>query len=322
MTKFTTMLTALAVATVMQAGAAHAEYPDQRINIIVPFVAGGATDIIARTIAADLSTRLGQTVTIENRAGGGTVVGTEAVVRAPPDGYTLLFNSGALTIDVGFKKNLNYDVRKDLVPVTKAAWGPYAVLVHKDLPIKSLSELISYAKDKPTTLTMGSAGVGTMGHLAAEYLEATTDIKLTHVPFRGSAPALTAVMGGHVQVLLDPPFTAMPAIQSGDTRVLAVTGARRSPLLPDVPTVAELGFAGFAAGHWGGFFVPAGTPPAVIQKLNTAIVASLQNPKVREVLRGQGLEIIGNTPEEFRKEIDEEIELWSKVIKDSGIKSE
>jgi tripartite-type tricarboxylate transporter receptor subunit TctC len=322
MTKFTTMLTALAVATVMQAGAAHAEYPDQRINIIVPFVAGGATDIIARTIAADLSTRLGQTVTIENRAGGGTVVGTEAVVRAPPDGYTLLFNSGALTIDVGFKKNLNYDVRKDLVPVTKAAWGPYAVLVHKDLPIKSLSELISYAKDKPTTLTMGSAGVGTMGHLAAEYLEATTDIKLTHVPFRGSAPALTAVMGGHVQVLLDPPFTAMPAIQSGDTRVLAVTGARRSPLLPDVPTVAELGFAGFAAGHWGGFFVPAGTPPAVIQKLNTAIVASLQNPKVCEVLRGQGLEIIGNTPEEFRKEIDEEIELWSKVIKDSGIKSE
>ena len=243
-------------------------------------------------------------------------------MRSPPDGYTILFNSGALTIDAGFKKNLTYDVRKDLMPVTKAAWGPYAVLVYKELPVKTLSELIGYAKEKPSALNMGSAGVGTMGHLASAYLAAKTDIKLTHVPFRGSAPALTAVMGGHVQVLLDPPFTAMPAIESGSTRALAVTGARRSPLLPNVPTVAELGFPGFAAGHWGGFFVPAGTPPAVIQKLNAGIVASLQDPKVREVLRGQGLEIIGNTPDEFRKEIDDEIELWSKVIRDSGIKPE
>jgi len=322
MTKIKKMLTALAAATVIQAGAAHAEYPDQRINIIVPFVAGGATDIIARTIAADLASRFGQPVTVENRAGGGTTVGTEAVVRSPADGYTLLFNSGALTIDVGFKKSLNYDVRKDLMPVTKAAWGPYALLVYKEVPVKTLSELIGHAKEKPTALHMGSAGIGTMGHLAAAYLEARTEIKLTHVPFRGSAPALTAVMGGHVQVLLDPPFTAMPAIESGETRALAVTGARRSPLLPNVPTVAELGFPGFAAGHWGGFFVPAGTPPAVIQKLNAAIVSSLQNPKVRDVLRGQGLEIIGNTPDEFRKEIDDEIELWSNVIRDSGIKPE
>jgi tripartite-type tricarboxylate transporter receptor subunit TctC len=320
--KMKNWLTALTIAIVIQAGAAQAEYPDQRINIIVPFVAGGATDIIARTIAADLASRFGQPVTVENRAGGGTAVGTEAVVRSPPDGYTLLFNSGALTIDVGFKKNLAYDVRKDLVPVTKAAWGPYAVLVYKDVPVKTLSELIGYAKETPSALNMGSAGVGTMGHLASAYLTAKADIKLTHVPFRGSAPALTAVMGGHVQVLLDPPFTAMPAIESGSTRALAVTGAKRSPLLPNVPTVAELGFPGFAAGHWGGFFVPAGTPPAVIEKLNAGIVASLQNPKVREVLRGQGLEIIGNTPEEFRKEIDDEIELWSNVIRDAGIKPE
>jgi tripartite-type tricarboxylate transporter receptor subunit TctC len=316
------LLSALTIAIAIQAGAAHAEYPDQRINIIVPFVAGGATDIIARTIAADLANRFGQPVTVENRAGGGTAVGTEAVVRSPPDGYTLLFNSGALTIDAGFKKKLAYDVRKDLMPVTKAAWGPYAVLVYKEVPVKTLGELVAYVREKPSELNMGSAGVGTMGHLASAYLTAKTDIKLTHVPFRGSAPALTAVMGGHVQVLLDPPFTAMPAIESGSTRALAVTGAKRSPLLPNVPTVAELGFPGFAAGHWGGFFVAAGTPPAVIQKLNAGIVASLQDPKVREVLRGQGLEIIGNTPDEFRKEIDEEIELWSKVIKDSDIKPE
>jgi tripartite-type tricarboxylate transporter receptor subunit TctC len=316
------LLSALTIAIAIQAGAAHAEYPDQRINVIVPFVAGGATDIIARTIAADLASRFGQPVTIENRAGGGTAVGTEAVVRSPPDGYTNLFNSGALTIDAGFKKNLTYDVRKDLLPVTKAAWGPYAVLVYKELPVKTLSELIAYVREKPSELNMGSAGVGTMGHLASAYLTAKTDIKLTHVPFRGSAPALTAVMGGHVQVLLDPPFTALPAIESGSTRALAVSGEKRSPLLPNVPTVAELGFPDFAAGHWGGFFVPAGTPPAVIQKLYAGIVASLQDPKVREVLRGQGLEIIGNSPDEFRKEIDDEIELWSKVIRDSGIKPE
>jgi tripartite-type tricarboxylate transporter receptor subunit TctC len=318
----TKLLSALTVAIAIQAGVAHAEYPDQRINVIVPFVAGGATDIIARTIAADLANRFGQPVTVENRAGGGTAVGTEAVVRSAPDGYTVLFNSGAMTIDAGFKKKLTYDVRKDLIPVTKAAWGPYAVLVYKEVPVKTLGELVAYVKEKPSELNMGSAGVGTMGHLASAYLTAKTDIKLTHVPFRGSAPALTAVMGGHVQVLLDPPFTAMPAIESGNTRALAVTGAKRSPLLPNVPTVAELGHPGFAAGHWGGFFVPANTPPAVVQKLNAGIVASLQDPKVREVLRGQGLEIIGNTPDEFRKEIDDEIELWSKVIKDSDIKPE
>jgi tripartite-type tricarboxylate transporter receptor subunit TctC len=322
MTRMKTVLTALTIATAIQAGAARAEYPEQRINVIVPFAAGGATDIIARTIAADVASRFGQTITIENRAGGGTVIGTEAVVRSPPDGYTLLFHSGALAIDVSFKKNLSYDVRKDLMPITKAAWGPYAVLVYKEVPVKTLSELITYAKEKPSALDMGSAGIGTMGHLASAYLAAKSDIKLTHVPFRGSAPALTAVMGGQIHVLLDPPFTAMPAIDSGNARVLAVTGAKRSPLLPNVSTVAELGFPGFAAGHWGGFFAPAGTPPAVIQKLNTAIVAALQNPKVREVLRAQGLEIIGNTPEEFRKEIDDEIALWGKVISDSGIKAE
>jgi tripartite-type tricarboxylate transporter receptor subunit TctC len=316
------VLAALSLAAVMMPGTSRAEYPEQRIMVVVPFPAGGATDIIARTIAAEMSVRLNQPVTIENRAGGGTIVGTETVVRAQPDGYTLLFHSGTLAIDLSFKKNLSYDVRKDLVPITKAAWGPYAVLVYKDMPVKTLAELVAYAKDRPDKLNMGSAGIGTMGHLASAYLSARSNIKLTHIPFRGSGPALTAVMGGQLDVLLDPPMTAMPAIQSGNTRALAVTGEKRSPLLPDVPTVAELGFPGFAAGHWGGFFAPASTPPAVIQKLNGVIVASLQNPKVREVLRSQGLEIIGNTPEQFRKEIDDEIELWAKVIKDANIKSE
>ena len=159
------------------------------------------------------------------------------------------------------------------MPITKAAWGPYAVLVYKDMPVKTLGELIAHAKEQPDKLNMGSAGIGTMGHLASAYLTARSDIKLTHIPFRGSGPALTAVMGGQLDVLLDPPFTALPAIQSGNARALGVTGEKRSPLLPDVPTVAELGFPGFAAGHWGGFFAPAGTPPAIIQKLNSDFVA-------------------------------------------------
>lgn len=298
---------------------AQAEYPDRTINIIVPFVAGGATDIIVRTIAADVSARLGKSITIDNRAGGGTILGTEAVVRAAPDGYTLLFHSGALAIDLSFKKNLSYDVRKDLIPISKAAWGPFAVLVHKDVPVKTLADLIAYAKQNPDKLNMGSAGIGTMGHLASAFLAARADVKLTHVPFRGSGPALIAIMGGQLDVLLDPPFTALPAIESGNARALAVTGENRSPLLPDVATVAELGFPGFAAGHWGGFFAPAGTPPAVIQKLHAEITASLKNPQVREVLRRQGLEIIGNTPDQFRKDIEDEIAMWAKVINDAGI---
>ena len=204
------------------------------------------------------------------------------------------------------------------MPVTKAAWGPYAVLVYKELPVNTLSELIAYVKEKPSELDMGSAGVGTMGHLASAYLAAKTDIKLTHVPFRGSAPALTAVMGGHVQVLLDPPFTAMPAIESGSTRALAVTGCAAVPAAAECANRCGTGLSGLRRWTLGRLFVPAGTPPAVIQKLNAGIVASLQDPKVREVLRGQGLEIIGNSPDEFRKEIDDEIELWSKVIRISG----
>ncbi len=316
--RFTTVCL-IVLAASAAAPRAHADYPERGINVIVPFAAGGATDIIARTIANDLTTRLGKPVKIENRAGGGTVVGTEAVVRSAPDGYTLLFHSGALAIDLSFKKNLSYDVRKDLIPITKAAWGPFAVLVYKDMPAKTLAELITHAKQRPDALNFGTAGLGTMGHLASAYLIARADIKMTHIPFRGSGPALTAIMGGQLDVLLDPPFTALPAIQSGNARALAVTGEKRSPLLPDVATVAELGFPGFATGHWGGFFAPAGTPGPIIQKLNTEIVAALQNPSVREVLRGQGLEIIGDTPEQFRKDIEAEIELWAKVIKDAGI---
>ncbi len=318
-TRCLAMLACIAMIGFSHAEKARAEFPDRGIQIIVPFAAGGATDLIARTIATNLSSRIGKPVTVENRSGGGTVIGTEAVVRSAPDGYTLLFHSGTLAIDRTFKKNLSYDVRKDLVPITKVAQGPFAVLVHKDVPATTLAELVDYIKKNPGKMNLGSSGIGTMGHLASEYLVSRAGIKVTHVPFRGAGPALQAIMGGQIQVFLDPPFTAQPAVDTGHAKGLAVTSAKRSSLWPQVPTIAESGYAGFDTGHWGGFFAPAGTPDNVIKKLNTEIVTVMKDPKVQEVLRRQGLEIIGNSPEQFKKEIDNEIDLWAKVIKDAGI---
>lgn len=309
-------------AALLMPGSAQAAYPERTVTIVVPFAAGGATDLMARSIANVVSEKLGKPMIIENRTGGGTVIGTEAVVRAEPNGYTLLFHSGALAIDPSYKKNLSYDVRKDLIPITKAAWGPFAVLVHQSVPAKTLPELVAYAKSKPGALNMGSSGTGSMGHLASEYLKSITGVKMEHVAYRGAGPALAAILAGDLQVFLDPPFTAKGSIDSGKVRALAVTGAKRSPLLPEVPTVAELGHSGFVAGHWGGFFAPAKTPADIVTRLNTEFVASLKDPRVRDLLTNQGLEIIGNSPDQFKKEIDDEIALWAKVIKDANIQPE
>lgn len=317
--RLSAVLAGVALLIATTGGETRAEYPERGIVIVVPFAAGGATDLIARTVAVNLSARVGKPVTVENRSGGGTVIGTESVVRADPDGYTLLFHSGTLAIDRTFKKNLRYDVRKDLIPITKVAQGPFAVLVHKDVPVKTLSELVAYAKERPNTMTLGSSGIGTMGHLASAYLISRSGINLTHVPYRGAGPALQGIIGGQIQVFLDPPFTAQPALDSGNVKALAVTSAKRSSLLPQVPTIAESGYPNFDTGHWGGFFAPAKTPDSIIKKLNTEFVAVLKDPAVQTVLRRQGLEIIGNSPEQFKKEIDDEIELWAKVIKDAGI---
>ncbi|TCT04989.1 Bug family tripartite tricarboxylate transporter substrate binding protein [Aquabacter spiritensis] len=304
------------------AAPARAEFPERAIRIIVPFASGGATDLIARTIAAEVAPKLGQPVIIENRAGAGTIIGTEAVVRATPDGYTLLFNSGALAIDLSYRKEQTYDVRKDLIPITKVAWGPFAVLVNPSVPAKTFPELVDYAKKNPGKLNMGSSGNGTMIHLASAYMASRTGMTLVHVPFKGAGPALVGILGGQIEVLLDPPFTSKAAIGSGKVAALAVTGDKRSSLLPDVPTIAELGYPGFKAGHWGGFFAPAGTPDAIIRKLNAEFNAALKSPKVQDVLLGQGLEIIGNSPEQFKAEIDEEVALWAKIIKDAKLAPE
>jgi tripartite-type tricarboxylate transporter receptor subunit TctC len=298
---------------------ARAEFPDRPIRIIVPFAPGGAMDIMARDIASVLSKRVRQTVTVENVTGGGTVIGTQRVVSAPPDGYTLLFQSGALAINVTYRKEQSYDVRRDLAPITKAAWGPFAVLVSPSSPAKSLKEFIAYAKRNPGKLNYGSSGAGAGMHLIMEYLKATAGVDIVHVPFRGEMPATTALLSGDVQVILKPPFTSMPLINDGKVIPLAVTGLNRSKLLPNVPTIEESGYPTFLAGYWGGFLAPAKTPNDVIKKLNTELVASINDKYVTERLLKSGVEVVGNSPEEFKKELNDEIELWHKVIIDSKI---
>lgn len=310
---------AAALALTVGAAGALAEFPDKPIRVVVPFSAGGATDSIARTVSQALSERIGQPVTIDNVTGGGTVIGTQEVLNSKPDGYTLLFHSGTLAIDITYKPNNGYDVREDLIPITKAAWGPFAVMVRPDLGINTMEELKSYAEEHPGELNFGSGGTGTMIHLASEYLWAEEGMKMTHVPYRGEGPATAALLAGEIDVLLKPPFTSTELLADKKVVALAVTAEERSPLMKDTPTVGETGLVGFSIGHWGGFFAPAGTPDEIIQYLNTELVAAIANPKVNEQLSKSGLFLIGDSPQDFRKDIDEEIAIWKKVITDANI---
>ncbi|WP_157961790.1 Bug family tripartite tricarboxylate transporter substrate binding protein [Acuticoccus kandeliae] len=299
--------------------AAHADYPEKPIRVVVPFSAGGATDSIARSVSQVLSERINQPVTIDNVTGGGTVIGTQEVINAAPDGYTLLFHSGTLAIDITYKPNNGYDVREDLVPITKAAWGPFAVLVRPDLEITTLAELKDYTDAHPGELNFGSGGTGTMIHLASEYLWAESGIQVTHVPYRGEGPATAALLSGEIDVLLKPPFTSTELLADNKVVALAVTAKERSPLMPETPTVIETGLEDVAVGHWGGFFAPAGTPDDIISFLNTELVAAMGDPRIKEQLGKSGLFIIADSPSDFRKEIEEEIGVWKKVITEAKI---
>jgi tripartite-type tricarboxylate transporter receptor subunit TctC len=291
MVKHRYLLVAVAIASVLSASA-HAEFPDRPIRVIVPFAPGGGMDIMARDISAVLSERISQPITVENVSGGGTVIGTQRVVAAPPDGYTLLFHSGALTSDVTYRKNQTYDVRTSLAPITKAAWGPFVMVAWPSLGVRSLGDFVRYAKARPGNLNYGSSGVGAGMHLIAEYFKSATKIDLVHIPFRGEAPATAALLSGEVQMVLKPPFLALPLIQDGKAIPLAVTGKRRSTLLPDVPTIEESGYRDFFAGYWGGFFGPANTPRSVIDKLNSEIVASINDKRISERLHRKGVSAV------------------------------
>jgi tripartite-type tricarboxylate transporter receptor subunit TctC len=319
------LFAALLAASAMLAGTqpAHAQpYPNRPIKMIVPFPAGGPTDGIARIISDRLGTVLGQTVVVESRGGGaGGSIGAKAVATADPDGYTILITpGGSLTSGPAVHANIGYDAAKAFVAVCEVIETPQVLAVHHDLPVKTIAELVNYAKANPGKLSWGSQGFGTAPHLLIELFRLETGINVTHVPYRGTAPMLAAVVAGDVQVVIDPMTTVLPHIQSGALRALAVSGRERSPKLPGVPTAAEAGFPNLLSPFWLGVVAPAGTPQAIVDKLNAAFHESLAPADTRAVLERLGADVKIGTPGEFEAMLTEERAKWSAVVKAANLR--
>jgi len=298
--------------------AVAAEYPDHPVRMIVPFTPAGATDMLARLVGERLGAKLGQSVVIDNRAGAGGNVGAEIAARAAPDGYTLLMGPASIyAISATLYPRLGYDLAKDLTPVSLVANVPHVLLVNNDLPVKSVPELIQFAKKKPGELNIASQGSGTVSHLEAELLKHMAGIEMLHVPYRGSAPAILDLIGGRVHVMFDSIASALPHIRAGKLRAIAVASNTRSSLLPNMPTVAE-SLPGYSAHSWLGIFVPAGTPQSIVQRLQRDLVAAIDEPKTQARLVEAGFEPKSSTQEEFAKLVRDELEKWRPVVKMSG----
>ncbi len=295
--------------------AAQSNWPDKTVRMIVPFSPGGSTDTIARLVAQKLAEIWGQTVVVENKPGAGGNLGADTVVKANPDGYTLLFASGSITINPHIYKQMSFDTQKDLVPVTNVASGPMLVVVPDDSPYKSVQDLIKAAKANPGKLNFGSAGVGSQVHLAGENFADAAGIDITHVPYKGEAPAYVDLIAHQTQFMVGN-FAAASALLGKDRlRALAVTGKQRSPSMPNLPTVAESGLPGFENTGWFGLLAPKGTPRAVVDKIQQSVVKALASDLVKTRLAEQGLTPIGNTPEAFTKQMNDESDHWAKVVK-------
>jgi tripartite-type tricarboxylate transporter receptor subunit TctC len=308
------------IAAILTLSAAAADFPSKAIRMIVPSAPGGTSDIVARVIASKLAERLQRPVIVENRGGGGGSIGTEAVVRSEADGHTILFHSGAISIDPSSNKKLSYDVQRDLTPVMLAVAGPFAILVHPSVPAKSVAELIAYAKANPGRLNFGTPGNGTSIHLATELFKFMAGIDVVHVPYKGAAPALTAVTANEIQFVIDPLVTAKQYAASGKLRALAVTTRERWAPWPELPTAAESGLPGYDTSVWYAFFVPAGVPDAVVSRLNAELRSVLTTAEMRAWLRTTGgLDVVASSAEEMKTFFAAEIERWAKIIRTSRI---
>jgi tripartite-type tricarboxylate transporter receptor subunit TctC len=304
------------------APASAQDFPSKPIKLIVPFPPGGPNDIIARVVGAKMAELIGQPVVIDNRGGAGGVLGTDAVAKADPDGYTVAITSaGALAISKSLQEKLPYDTLKDLKPVTLVAKVPELLVVANNVPAKSMQELLALAKAKPGQLNFASTGPGSMPHLAGELFKSSAGIDIVHVPYKGAAPAVNDIVGEQVQmVFLDIPVL-LPQVQAGKVRPIAIGSRQRATSLPDVPTTGEVGLPQIEAENWYGLVAPAATPPAVIAKLHKATVEALQSAEVKDKLAPQGAILVGNTPEEFTAYIQSEIDKWGKVAKAANIKA-
>jgi len=315
------LLVAIAVANVY-AQASGANYPAKQIRVIVPFPAGGPTDAIARAIGQKLSETWGQPVIVDNRPGAGGNIGTELAAKSPADGYTLFIGTVANAINQSLFAKLPFDFVRDFAPVTQNYVTGLILAVHPSLPAHSVKELIALAKAHPGQLSYSSSGVGGTPHLAGELFNSMAGVTMVHVPYKGSAPAMADLLGGHIQLTFDNMLTVLPQVKAGKLRGLAVTMTARSPLTPELPTVAEAGLKGFEVKSWNGVVVPTGTPKEIIARLNGEIVRILRQPDLREKFLVQGVELVPTTPEEFGAFIKQDIAKWAKVIQLSGARAE
>ena len=299
-----------------------ASYPNRPIRIVVPFAAGGPSDVMARALAQKMTQEWGQPVIVDNRTGASGIIGADFVAKSAPDGYTLLQAQVGDAISVSLYSKLPYSFEKDFAPITLAGLTPFILVAHPSVPAKNVQEMIALARARPGSLSFGSSGAGTASHLSGELLKSMAGIDILLVPYKGQSAATTDLLGGQVAMMFNNPITSLAHVKSGKLRALAVSTAKRFSQLPEVPTVAESGLPGFDVGFWLGALAPAGTPQPVIDKLNTAMVKALRDPEVVERLTAMGVEIVGNTPDEFGRIIRADIVKWGKVVKDSGAKAD
>jgi tripartite-type tricarboxylate transporter receptor subunit TctC len=297
---------------------AMADYPDRPLRIIVPFAAGGATDVIARTVAQAMSTRLGQTIVVENKAGANGNIGGASAARSEPDGYTLLMATSSHAINVSLYPKLNYSLTRDFAALSNLASVPLLLVVNPSVPVSSVSELATYAKANASSINYASGGVGTASHLSGEQFSTLAGAKITHVAYKGGSQALNDLIGGQVQIMFANLPEVLSLVQSGKLKALAVTGSTRHASLPDVPAFSETPYPGMNARSWFGLFAPAGTPPAIVEKLSQTIVQSVAEPAVQERLKGLGADPVGDDQATFQKYVNDEVARWAVLVEQSG----
>ncbi len=305
---------------VLSAHAADKTFPTKPIRIIVPFAAGGPTDIVARTVSQQLTIAFGQPAVVDNRPGAGGVVGADLAAKSAPDGYTLLLcSTGAMAINPSLMPGMPYDPVRDLAPITLVVTIPYLLLVNPSFPAQSVKELLALARAKPGQLNYGSAGNGTTSHLAMELFRSMAGISVVHIPYKGSSLAATDLVGGQLQLLFDAPPSSLPFVRSGKLRAIGISTLKRTPLLPDMPTINEAGVPGYEVLTWSGICSPSGTPRPVIERLNETIVHGVTGRETRDRFAAIGADVVANSPDEYRKFIVAELAKWSRVIREAGV---
>jgi tripartite-type tricarboxylate transporter receptor subunit TctC len=314
----------VSVALLLAIGGSCAEaqdYPNQTVKIVVPFAPGGGVDVVARIVGPRLSEELGQSVIIENRAGAGGMLGAAAVAQSPPDGYTLLLGTGSTHgTNASVYSKLSYDPVRDFVPIVLVSSLPFLLVVPPSLPVKSVSELIALVRSRPGELSFGSFGTGSINHLAAELFNSMAKIQANHIPYRGSAPALTDLIAGRLHYTFDGVSTSLGYVQAGTIRALGITSPARSPVLPDQPTISESGLPGFDTVTWSGLFAPAGTPKSIIELVNRKANAVMGSPRTKESFAKLGMEAVGGSTDDLAKKVQTELQKWVNIVREKNIR--